>query len=57
MKKRGHHQLHIKLMTAGGDQLRDFNQMIEVGFAIGAFALLLGMLLRGKTRSGQDALD
>jgi hypothetical protein len=57
MKKRCHDQLYVQLFTAGSDQLRHFNQMIEVGFPHGPFAFLLRMLLRGRARGSQDALD
>src|ERR1700704_3764354 len=57
VKKAGHYQFNIQVFTAGRDQLSNLNQMIEIRFTIGAFALLLGMLLRGKARGGQDPPD
>jgi hypothetical protein len=52
MQESRHYQFNIKVRTAGRNELSNFQQMIEVGFAILSFAFLLGMLFRGEVGGG-----
>ena len=55
MKQARHHQFGVQIVTAGGNQLRHFNQVVQVRLAAGAFPFLLSMILRGKMSGGKNA--
>jgi hypothetical protein len=57
MQKSRHHQLNVKTVTAGGDQFRNFKQMIEIRLARRALAFLLRVFFRRKAGSSQNAPD
>jgi hypothetical protein len=57
MQKSRHHQLNVKTATAGGDQFRNFKQMIEIRLARRALAFLLRVFFRRKAGSSQNAPD
>ncbi len=56
VQESGRHQVRVQDRTAGGDQLRNFDQMIDVGFCGLAFAFLGDMFLGGEVCCCQDFL-